>query len=115
MILYRKVPCQTSTYEVRLQTYDDLSLITFKEDEFSDYTEEGGTAKTTLLDNEKTITIYYATTDINVSSTSKLIDLPTFISSVGGNLGLFVGFSVLGALFSIYDFVALHLFFRRPQ
>ena len=49
--------------------------------------------------------IYYATTDIEMSITSKMMNLPTFISNVGGNLGLFVGFSVLGGMYFIYDLV----------
>ena len=54
----------------------------------------------------RSINVYYDTTDVKISTNSELIDLPTFISNVGGNLGLFVGFSVLGGMFFIYDLIA---------
>ena len=47
--------------------------------------------------------ISYATTGIKVTTTSKLIDVSSFISSVGGNLGLFVGFSFTSMFFIMYD------------
>ena len=47
--------------------------------------------------------ISYATTSIKVTTTSKLIDVASFISSVGGNLGLFVGFSFTSMFFMMYD------------
>ena len=47
--------------------------------------------------------MYYAETDVKVSTTSQLINVPTFISSIGGNLGLFVGFSFISAFFFIYN------------
>ena len=50
----------------------------------------------------RAILMYYATTDVKVSSTAKLISLSSFISSIGGNLGLFVGFSFLSVLLFMY-------------
>ena len=84
--------CQKSTYVIGKQTYDSFSAIKIKWDH----------------DDEslRILSIYYETTNVKVSTTSELIDLPTFISNVGGNLGLFVGFSVLGGLFFIYDLIA---------
>ena len=58
------------------------------------------------IKNYRYLSLYYGTTDVKVSTTSELIDFSTFISNVGGNLGLFVGFSVLGGFFFIYDFTA---------
>ena len=60
------------------------------------------------IENYRNLYLYYGTTDVKVSTTSELIDFSTFISNVGGNLGLFLGFSVLGTFFFIYDFVAEH-------
>ena len=105
-----KAPCRIANYELGIQTYDDLSTVSLKKE--LDTEEEGVTNSSSEVDTKTTIMIYYATTDINVSSTSELIDLSTFISNVGGNLGLFVGFSVLGGVFYIYDVVALYLFSR---
>ena len=107
-IIIWSAPCKIANYGVGVQSYDDLSGISLKKE---------GNAHETNSDTQKTtsITIYYATTDISVSSTSKLINLSTFISNVGGNLGLFVGFSVLGGLFYIYDFVAQYVSSRIIQ
>ena len=79
--------CQKPTYDLGIQTYDDLSQMAIRKE------------------NINRVSLYYGTTDVRVFSTSALIDLPTFISNVGGNLGLFIGFSLLGAFFSIYDFI----------
>lgn len=56
-----------------------------------------------MNDFPRRMMISYATTSIKVTTTSKLIDTATFISSVGGNLGLFVGFSFTSMFFIIYD------------
>ena len=89
LILFYTAHCEQATFDVGIQTYDALSKISINE--------EG---------NNRAISIYYATTDVKVSTTSEVIDFPTFISNVGGNLGLFVEFSILGGLFFIYDFLA---------
>ena len=81
--------CEQATFDVGVQTYDSLSKISINADA-----------------RDRPISMYYATTDVRVSTTSALIDLATFISNVGGNLGLFVEFSILGGLFFIYDFLA---------
>ena len=49
------------------------------------------------------IYIYYITSDETTYTSSLMIDWPTFISSIGGNLGLFLGFSFLGILFPMYE------------
>ena len=47
--------------------------------------------------------LYYTTSDIREVSSNTLVDFANFISSVGGNLGLFLGFSFLGMLLPLYD------------
>ena len=89
LILFYTAHCEQATFDVGIQTYDALSKISINE--------EG---------NNRAISIYYATTGVKVSTTSEVIDFPTFISNVGGNLGLFVEFSILGGLFFVYDFLA---------
>ena len=49
------------------------------------------------------IYIYYMTSDETTYTSSLMIDSATFISSIGGNLGLFLGFSFLGILFPVYE------------
>ena len=50
----------------------------------------------------KEILLYYSTTTVKVISEAKMINFPSFVSAVGGNLGLFVGFSFLGFFSCFY-------------
>ena len=86
--------CKKAAYNVGLQSFDRLSFINIdeKSDAFS-ATKKGST---------RAIFMYYSTTDIKVSTTSELISLSSFISSIGGNLGLFCGFSFLSSFFYVY-------------
>ena len=45
------------------------------------------------------------TTDVTTYTEARLIDFSGFVSAVGGNLGLFLGFSFLGMLFDLYDYI----------
>ena len=58
------------------------------------------------LDNIETysVMINYDTSFVVVSEEIRLTTLPNFISSVGGNLGLFIGFSVLPVLLQAIDY-----------
>ena len=56
--------------------------------------------------NVRIVQLYYTTTDVKVSRTSLRLDVSTFISNVGGSLGLFIGFSFLGVFYFIYDFIS---------
>ena len=58
------------------------------------------------IDNTETysVVINYDTSDVVVSEEISLTTLPDFISSVGGNLGLFIGFSVLPVLLQAIDY-----------
>ena len=51
------------------------------------------------------ITIVYETMDYTVSEEQKLVTVYNFISQIGGNLGMFLGFSVLSVLFSFYGYI----------
>ena len=55
--------------------------------------------------NTRKIVLFYTSTDVKVSTTSLKIDLNTFVSNVGGSLGLFIGFSVFGVLIFISDII----------
>ena len=48
--------------------------------------------------------MYYTTADEIEFETDELVDFATFIGSVGGTLGLYLGFSFLGMLFPLYDY-----------
>ena len=86
--------CKKSAYNVGLQSFDRLSFINIEETPDDD-----SAAK---KESTRAIFMYYSTTDIKVSTTSKLISLSSFISSIGGNLGLFCGFSFLSSFFYVY-------------
>ena len=53
-----------------------------------------------------TFGIYYSAAATKVSKIINLIDVATFIGSVGGNLGLFLGFSFLGGLYAACEFLS---------
>ena len=88
--------CRKATYNVLLQSYDRRSYIDIQ-----------GESKDKTSDNKssRVVYLYYSTTDINVSTTSKLITLSSFISEIGGNLGLFIGFSFMHMFFVVFQYL----------
>ena len=110
-LLFSLAPCQTSAYDVGIDTSDRLSFVNINLPIEQVKKEIGNNANKNKSEVwiPRLIYIYYATTDVKVFTTSLKIDLNTFISNVGGNLGLFVGFSVLGGLSCIYNFIASHI------
>ena len=105
-------------YPVGVTTYDTKSII-----DVEDTQQKGGVDKinsigyveTEKMKNEsqvdtvyknRFIFLFYSTTDVKISTTSLRVDLNTFVSNVGGSLGLFIGFSVLGGFFFVYDLIA---------
>ena len=100
-------PCTTSGYEVTvIDPYDSTSFLgcTMVKSFLA-------TLNVTLSDadaNEDTnvIRISYSSTDTTVSKQETLLNFNSFVSSVGGSLGLFVGFSVLSTLQMIYNSLA---------
>ena len=53
----------------------------------------------------RTIAIYYPSGNVEVSTSSKLISFSSFVSSIGGNLGLFVGFSFISTILFIFKVI----------
>ena len=51
------------------------------------------------------VVINFDKTDVDVSEQIQLTTLPDFISSVGGNLGLFIGFSCLPVLLKATELI----------
>ena len=89
-----------------MQSFDKLSYIAIK-DESTTTRNESKSSRAVLL--------YYSTTDIKVSTTSMLISLSSFISSIGGNLGLFVGFSFLSVFLLIYKYLMKIWKVKKPE
>ena len=106
--------CKKSRYRVGIQTFDKLSFVSIKDPTPNSTLDKNITSKTSKdssengKDNQKentpsrAIYIYYSTTNVRLSSTSKLVSLSSFISSIGGNLGLFIGFSFMSVLLYVY-------------
>ena len=106
--------CKKSRYRARVQTFDKLSFVSIKEPPPNSTLDKSTKSETNQDSSDNTegnqkentrsraIYIYYSTTNVRLSSTSKLISLSTFISSIGGNLGLFVGFSFMSVLLYVY-------------
>lgn len=91
---FKIVPCKTATY--------DCNTLKMKQNPSNAW------AKTLHNDSSsftRNIWMYYTTTAISTFETDKLIDFSTFISAIGGNLGLFLGISFVGVLFSLYDWI----------
>ena len=55
------------------------------------------------------IFLYYSSTDETTITSELMIDLPSFISAIGGNLGLFLGFSFMGVIFTFYNMLKSHI------
>ena len=51
------------------------------------------------------IYLYYTTADETTLSSEVMIDFAGFISATGGNLGLFLGFSFMGMIFELFDWI----------
>ena len=58
---------------------------------------------------QRFIYLYYTTADETRISSELLIDFVGFISAIGGNLGLFLGFSFMGMIFELYDWIEARL------
>ena len=85
--------CQKTNFNVGMQSYNNQSVLSINDpDDNSTKQKESG----------RYINMYYSTTNIKISTTSKLLNLSSFVSSVGGNLGLFVGFSFLSAVTCLF-------------
>ena len=92
-------PCQLAKYSVGFTPLDDNSAIDLQDPPRTDDVD---------VDNNepRLINLFYSSTDVKVSTTSLKVDFNTFVSNVGGSLGLFIGFSVLGGVFFVYDIIS---------
>ena len=51
------------------------------------------------------LALSFAGSYVDLSEETKLTSLPDFVSAVGGNLGLFIGFSVMPVLLKTAEFL----------
>ena len=125
-------PCNTVTYDVRELKFNqdpyalwipDNLAESNNDTEIDDYYEDANDVDPDLdgsrnlsirstnhqLSRPRHIFVYYSTTDETTITSELLIDLPSFISAIGGNLGLFLGFSFMGVIFSFYNMLKSHI------
>ena len=77
-------PCERAIYQVDVRSFDRLDFPFIK--------------KINKIIAERYIIMYYSNEDVKIYTTSELVTFSSFISSIGGNLGLFVGFSFIGVV-----------------
>ena len=89
MISFSLVPCETSSYKIETTGYDTDSVITipmhkaWKRSALPDLAAPPNITTYSLM-------ITFPRTDIDFSEEVQLNQISDFISSVGGNLGLFI-------------------------
>ena len=97
-------------FKMGTKTFSNQSMIVIPRDEnIYQGKEDEGAQSVYKLNLSRKVLVSYASTNIKVTTTSRLIDLASFISSVGGNLGLFVGFSFINMFFFLYEQIEKHI------
>ena len=95
-------PCEYIKYEAQTLSYDKFSSITIIPDN-NDTNNLSDNNQIAREDEDKMIIFYYYTTEIEVITVDLLINFSNFLSAIGGNLGMFIGFSFFGCFASGYD------------
>ena len=95
-------PCQFTSYSTETVRYDRNSILihSITKTWFNLLNITFGTTE-----NRTGLMVNFPTLDVEVSDKVKILDGSSFISSVGGNLGLFLGFSFLDTLFVVYQWL----------
>ena len=96
-----------ATYQASFIPFGPKSRLDIKDD--GNEEKEIGNEEEKNRNSTRVILLFYTTTDVKISKTSLKVDLNTFVSNVGGSLGLFIGFSVLGAFFFICDLISSNI------
>ena len=91
-----------SSYKLTTEEYDRSSILAV--DATREYKRQ---VNVTVPDDMNTysVMISFLKTEVDTSEEISLNTFPDFISSVGGNLGLFTGFSFLTALFVFVEWL----------
>ena len=113
------MPCIFYRYETHTLSYDEFATLSIRSE-----IEEESNAQDQItveqVDGERSegstnvpkfIMFYYSTTELKIQTKELLLNFPNFLSAVGGNLGMFIGFSFLGFFSAFYDMTKL-LFFN---
>ena len=84
------MPCEHVKYSVESLAYDKSSSLSIGPHPAED-------------DEYIGMFFMYATTEVKVIKEELLISFSNFVSSIGGNLGMFIGFSCFGVFSWIFD------------
>lgn len=82
---------------------------TSTEDQVEDISENLNQSTKAKFSDPRYIYLYYTTADETTLSSEVMIDFAGFISATGGNLGLFLGFSFMGMIFELFDWIEAKL------
>ena len=100
--MYISEPCKTSSYSLKSIEFDPKSKMAhYLIDDYFATMNVNKTADTTTSH----FILRFFSTEVEVSEKIEMMNVNSFISSVGGNLGLFIGFSFLSTLFIIHDVI----------
>ena len=113
------VPCIFYRYETHILSYDEFATLSISSEIEDDskgqdqitVEHEDGERSEGSANVPKFIMFYYSTTELKIETKELLLNFPNFLSAVGGNLGMFIGFSFLGFFSAFYDMMKL-LFFN---
>ena len=113
------MPCIFYKYETNTLSYDEFATLSISS-EIEDNSNDRDKITIKHKDSERSegstnvpkfIMFYYSTTELKIETKELLLNFPNFLSAVGGNLGMFIGFSFLGFFSALYDMMKL-LFFN---
>ena len=105
IIIVLPAPCNRITYEVERLKFEEDTYFTLFNINKGNKSVNSSQMPEAATSYPRYVYVYYSTSDEITYTSNLLIDLPTFISSTGGNLGLFLGFSFMGMLFSLYEWI----------
>jgi hypothetical protein len=91
------VPCNITRYRLLIERFNYMASSMYRQS--FNASEESGRA-------QRLLNVYYSTVDVTTYVNTKIMTFNAFISTVGGNLGLFVGFSCTSVFFAIIDWAA---------
>ena len=109
------MPCIFYRYETHTLSYDEFATLSISS-EIEDNSNDRDKITIEHKDIERSegstnvpkfIMFYYSTTELKIETKELLLNFPNFLSAVGGNLGMFIGFSFLGFFSAFYDMIKL--------
>ena len=92
-------PCQFTSYKTETISYDRSSRMA--REVLEKWFKIANMTFDTMV-NRTIVFFNYHSMDVEVSQKVQILDASSFISAVGGNLGLFIGFSFLDTFFAAY-------------